>query len=95
MADLRDADLYDAHLQAAVLAGAKFGGAALGRAKLHGANLAGADLRDADLTGAKFGLNIIDAVSIDHATFSQDAFEWLILRDDWAKVKDTVTFVDN
>jgi hypothetical protein len=45
--------------------------------------------------GAKFDVNIIDAKTIYYATFSRDALEWLILRDDWAEVRDTVTIVNN
>ena len=104
-ADLTDVNLSGANLRGVNLSGAKLSdanliGATLIDANLTNANLSGANLLDANLfsanlTDAKFGLNIIDAALIKFATFSQDALMWLILRKDWAKVKDTVTIVNN
>jgi uncharacterized protein YjbI with pentapeptide repeats len=98
--DLSGGDLSYANLSGTDLSGATLSGATLINADFSGANLTDADLADADfyhanLAGAKFGLNIIDAASIYRATFSKDAYEWLILRDDWAKVKDDVKIVNN
>jgi len=88
-------DLTDANLTNANLSGANLSYSNLVDTNLIGVNLAGANLTGVHLAGAKFGLNIIDAASIYHATFSEDALEWLICREDWAKVKDTVKIVDN
>ena len=84
-------NLTDANLIGADLFGADLSGVWLYGGDLTDANLTNANLTGAYLTDAKFGLNIIDAKTIYYATFSQDALMWLILRKDWAKVKDTVT----
>jgi len=89
-ADLSHADLSHADLSHANLSGANFFDAIL-----TGVNLAGVSLSGVNLADAKFGLNIIDAASIYYATFSKDAYEWLIPRDDWAEVKDTLKIVGN
>ena len=93
--NLTGVDLSGANLFGINLSGANLSGANLSGANLIGVELSGAHLSYANFTGAKFGLNINDVKAIDHATFSQDAYEWLILRDDWAKVKDTVKIVNN
>ena len=98
--DLTGVDLTDADLSGADLTGANLTDADLADADFYHANLTDttltdANLVDANLAGAKFGLNIIDAASIYHATFSKDTLMWLIPRDDWAKVKDTVKIVNN
>jgi uncharacterized protein YjbI with pentapeptide repeats len=99
-ANLTGANLFGINLSGANLSGANLSGANLIGANLTNVyllytNLTNANLFSANLTDAKFGLNIIDAALIKFATFSQDALMWLILRKDWAKVKDTVTIVNN
>jgi len=94
-ANLTYTNLTDANLHRANLIGADLSGVWLSGGDLTGAWLSGGDLTGAILTDAKFGLNIIDAKTIKYTAFSQDALIWLILRKDWAKVKDTVTIVNN
>ena len=99
-ANLTNANLADANLTDANLPGANPRGAFLTDANLTGVDLSntklsGANLSYTNLLGAKFGLNIIDAASIYYATFSQDALMWLILRKDWAEVRDTLKIVNN
>ena len=94
-ADLSNTNLTGVDLSGANLFGINLSGANLSGANLIGVELSGAHLSYANFTGAKFGLNIIDAASIYHATFSKDTLMWLIPRDDWAKVKDTVKIVNN
>jgi len=77
------------------LSHANLSGANFFDAILTGVNLAGVSLSGVNLAGAKFGLNIIDATSIYYATFSKDALMWLILRKDWAEVKDILKIVGN
>ena len=96
--NLSHADLSDVNLSGAKLTYANLACANLINANLSGTNLSGADLSDVNLIdtnliGAKFGTNIIDAGHIYNSTFSEDALMWLICRDDWSKVKDTVKIV--
>jgi len=88
-----DATFVNANLNNACLNYADLTMARLMNADLRQASLKGACFYYAHLEGAKFGINICDASTISYASFSEDALEWLILRNDWPKEKDTIIII--